>query len=303
MATAERRVFAAAVAAAVGAFLLILAGGLVTSRDAGLAVPDWPLAFGRINPPGWWRVENVRTEHGHRLLAFLVACWTAVLLYLVRRHDSRPLARRLALGAAALVIVQALLGGLRVLHLSVDLAMVHGVVGQIFFASIVAVATVTSPGWRMDAPQPPLPRERTMGVLLVAVIFVQLVLGLLIRHLGAAARPLGDQVLFYAHIVVAGLVLSIALDGAATSRSPVTGRALVALVSAQLVLGIATAIATDDMVYERQVTYWEAWLPTFHVGLGALLLGASVANALRTWRDLAPLDSEALPAAEGYVRP
>ena len=47
-------------------FALIIAGALVTSRDAGLAVPDWPLAYGELNPPRWYQIENVRTEHGHR---------------------------------------------------------------------------------------------------------------------------------------------------------------------------------------------------------------------------------------------
>src|SRR5262249_9082253 len=120
----------------VGAFLLVIAGGLVTSRDAGLAVPDWPLAFGQINPPGWWRIENVRTEHGHRILAFFVACWTAFLLVSVLRRSSDLLTRRFTILAAGLVILQALLGGLRVLELSVDLAMIHGVVGQLFLASL-----------------------------------------------------------------------------------------------------------------------------------------------------------------------
>ena len=60
-------------ATVVATFVLIIAGGLVTSRDAGLAVPDWPLSFGTLSPPNWWQIDNVRTEHGHRLIAGSVA--------------------------------------------------------------------------------------------------------------------------------------------------------------------------------------------------------------------------------------
>jgi heme a synthase len=275
-----------------GAFLLVLAGGLVTSRDAGLAVPDWPLAFGQLNPPGWWRIENIRTEHGHRIIAFLVAAWTAFLLVSVLRREHRPLARKLTIAAAGLVILQALLGGLRVLHLSVDLAMVHGVVGQIFFASLAAVVAVMSPAWETAA-SPASPRsERVHAGALLVLVFAQLLLGLFIRHLGAEARPLAGTPLLYAHVVGAGLVLSAVLDFQRDRTSSAPGaRLLLPLVSLQIVLGIAAYVTTDDMTYDRQATLFEAWLPTLHVGAGAALLGAVAVRNLHAWRDaLAPGD-------------
>jgi heme a synthase len=287
-----------------GSLLLVLAGGLVTSRDAGLAVPDWPLAFGQINPPGWWRIENVRTEHGHRILAFLVASWTAVLLVVALRTETSVLVRRLTIAAAGLVILQALLGGLRVLALSVDLAMVHGVVGQLFVASLAAVVAVTSPAWNRAAALPrSTRRERIQGLVLLALVVAQLLLGLFIRHLGAAARPLSGTPLLYAHVVGAGLVLSALLD---LLRDSGTGRApgesmLLPLVTAQIALGILAYVTTDDMTFDRQATPLEAWLPTLHVGVGAALLAATVVRNLHAWRDVLARSSAAPRGALGRV--
>ena len=58
--------------------LLIAAGALVKSKEAGLSVPDWPLSYGSLNPPKWWTIENVRAEHGHRLIAGAVALLTVL---------------------------------------------------------------------------------------------------------------------------------------------------------------------------------------------------------------------------------
>lgn len=270
-----------------GAFLLVLAGGLVTSRDAGLAVPDWPLAFGQINPPGWWRIENIRTEHGHRIIAFFVAAWTAFLLVAVLRRERSLLVRRLAIAASGLVIVQALLGGLRVLHLSVDLAMVHGVVGQVFFATLAAVVAVTSPSWQQAASSPESRRERIHGAVLLATVLAQLLLGLFIRHLGAAARPLAGTPLLYAHVIGAGIVLSALLEFQRDARpTEPAGRLLLPLVCLQIALGIAAYVTTDDMMGDRQATMIEAWLPTLHVGAGAALLAAVVVRNLHAWRSV-----------------
>lgn len=271
-------------AALVGAFLLILAGGLVTSRDAGLAVPDWPLAFGQLNPPGWWQIENIRTEHGHRILAFCVALWTAFLLVTVLRNERLVLLRRLTIAAAGIVILQALLGGLRVLHLSVDLAMIHGVVGQLFFATLASVVAVSSPTWNAAKASPSSRSEQIRSALLFITVFAQLLLGLFIRHLGAQARPMSGSLLFYLHVLGAGLVLSAVLDSQFSGRrSSPTDRALLPLVCTQILLGIATFVTTEDMVFDRQVTPLEAWLPTLHVGTGAALLAVGCVRNLHAW--------------------
>jgi len=83
--------------------LLITAGALVTSKQAGLAVPDWPLSYGSLNPPRWWQIENVRAEHGHRLIAGTVALMTVALAVWLHRREPRRWVKRLSLVAVAAV--------------------------------------------------------------------------------------------------------------------------------------------------------------------------------------------------------
>src|SRR3954462_1659074 len=91
-------------------FLLIAAGALVTSNDAGLAVPDWPTSFGSIYriPP---MVGGVRFEHSHRMIAELIGLLTIAMAIWTWRAESRRWMRMLALGALALVIFPGILGG------------------------------------------------------------------------------------------------------------------------------------------------------------------------------------------------
>lgn len=269
-------------------FLLILAGGLVTSRDAGLAVPDWPLSFGTINPPGWYAIQNVRTEHGHRLIAGCVSL-LAVAVALRARRSRRPEVRRLAWAAVGTVLLQALLGGLRVLELSVDLAMVHGWLAQMFLCLAVALAVVTSPNWSDGGHDvtTPLP---WLTVATTLVVVAQLVLGIVIRHAGAAARPLSNSAMFYWHVAGATVILlaavmmfSIAADRHVSTYLRGRLRLLLGLVLAQIGLGIAAWLATEQSAVDRSPTFIESWVPTLHVGVGAAVLACSVAVALHAF--------------------
>jgi cytochrome c oxidase assembly protein subunit 15 len=296
----SRRVHWLAVATAGSAFLLIVAGALVTSRDAGLAVPDWPLAFGELNPPRWWQIENVRTEHGHRIIAFLVASLTAFLAWSVRRVETRPAVRSLAAAAAGLVVLQALLGGLRVLALSVDLAMVHGWLGQMFFATLVSLAVVTSPTWTTTSSFPTDRRTRNIALLFVGGVVTQLVVGIVLRHLGASARPLMENGLFYVHVVaglaVAALTFALRQSTNGNVRLRRTATWGCVLVCAQIALGLVTFLVTETMQYDRQATFAEAWIPTLHVAVGAGLLAVAMSSVLVAWRDSLPFDARPLAA-------
>jgi len=272
--------------------LLIVAGGLVTSRDAGLAVPDWPLSFGMINPPRWYLIDNVRSEHGHRLIAFCVAIATAFLGLRVRTVEKRPAVRRLAAAAVAAVLIQALLGGLRVLELSVDLAMVHGWLAQIFFCLLAALAALTSPHWPLRGGNR-LPTALSRHTLLaIALVVSQLVVGIWIRHMGGDARPLAGNALFQAHLLLAGLVvwavlrlqrMVVAAGDQASRYLQRRSSLLVALVSVQLGLGLGAFAVTELMSYERQASLLESWVPTFHVAVGAAILATSVVIALHAF--------------------
>lgn len=166
--------------------ILLAAGALVTGTGSGLAVPDWPLSFGRFFPP---MVGGVFYEHGHRLIAGFVAMLTAVQLLVVLRFESRPWVKKLAILAVALVLTQATLGGLTVLFLlpkAVSIA--HACLAQAYFCTAVILMTVTSSSW-----ETPFTCEadtsrfslRWLGSFVVAGFFIQLLFGATMRHFGA----------------------------------------------------------------------------------------------------------------------
>jgi cytochrome c oxidase assembly protein subunit 15 len=229
----------------------------------------------------------VRTEHGHRLVAGCVALATLLLTWRVHTVQAGRTVRRLALAAAVTVLVQAILGGLRVLHLSIDLAMIHGWLGQIFFAIVVTIAVVTSPHWQRRAHEPASTSFAGLAVAAVTLVIAQLVVGILIRHAGPAARPLAASTLFYFHLFGAGAMLAVAFAMKAVAESSSgagylarRSRLLLVLVTTQIGLGVATWIATEGSAGARSTTALEAWLPTFHVATGAGVLAISVTLAL-----------------------
>src|SRR5437870_12618978 len=131
-------------------FFLIIAGALVTSHDAGLATPDWPLSNGQVFPK---MVGNLFWEHGHRLVATTVGLLTIALVVYLFRSEKRRWVRRLGLLALAAVIAQGLLGGLTVkLMLPLTVSAAHATLAQLFFCTTVSLAVFTSASWIEDRP-------------------------------------------------------------------------------------------------------------------------------------------------------
>jgi len=132
--------------------LLLAAGGLVTSAEAGMAVHDWPTSFGynMFLYPFSRMTGGIYYEHAHRLMGFLVGLTTLVMAVLLMRTDRRGWIRKLAWVAVLAVVVQAVLGGLRVTDRNLALAMVHGVLAQLFFSTLVALAAFNSSLWKGD---------------------------------------------------------------------------------------------------------------------------------------------------------
>jgi heme a synthase len=190
-------------------FPLIFIGGLVTSHQAGLAVPDWPNSFGYnmfLFPPRYW-VGGILYEHTHRLWASGVGCLSIVLCLWGWMTDRRPLQRWLATAVLGMVIFQGILGGLRVVFVNLDLAMVHACVGQAFFC-VAALTTVTCSRWwataadLSESKEEAIPGRRLAiaGSLTVGVVFIQLILGVLMRHNGAGLA-IPDIPLAYHHFL------------------------------------------------------------------------------------------------------
>ena len=131
-------------------FFLLGVGGLVTSHEAGMSVPDWPTSYGYnmfALPIKFWR-GGAFFEHSHRLLASGAGFLTTVLAVWLWLKDSRRWMKWLGVAAFLLVVAQGVLGGLRVTWKMDDLGVVHGVVGQSFFILTCAIALFTSRFWQ-----------------------------------------------------------------------------------------------------------------------------------------------------------
>lgn len=200
----SRWLFGYAVLCAISALVLICLGGLVTSKGVGMAVPDWPTSFGYhmfwLPLDKWWKMGGIHDEHLHRLVASTVGALVVVLAVLVQWKDPRQSVRRLGWGIAFLVVLQGLLGGLRVVldqkafmnsTLGVWFGVGHATLGQIFFACVSSMAFLQSPAWHRWKT---LPRSRevlALGRLLpwvVGLFVLQLVIAAAMRqqHAGLA---------------------------------------------------------------------------------------------------------------------
>ena len=290
-ARADRGLHAFAVATALATLCLIVAGGLVTSTESGLSVPDWPTTYGQnmFAFPLSKMVGGIRFEHSHRLIASTVGFLTIVLAIWLARREPRRWVRRLGYLALATVVAQGLLGGLTVLFLlPTAVSVAHACLAQTFFCLIVAIAVVTGPRWKAGAPASlkvalagqPLARVAAAPV---AVVFLQLLVGAIMRHtkaglaiadfplaLGRVIPPLTSLAvaIHFAHRV--GALVVVALVAACVVRALRADRpglrkaslGLAGLVLVQIALGALTVLSKKDVV-----------LTTAHVATGALLLG------------------------------
>src|SRR5437868_12215621 len=173
---------------AVATLLLICSGGMVTSRGVGLPVPDWPTTFGYnmfLFPVSKW-VGGILFEHTHRLIASAVGFLTIVLTIWLWRSESRRWVRNLGLIALAGVILQGILGGLRVTMLKDEIGIFHACVAQAFLALLVVIGLVTTNFWRsleeIDIKPKKFPPIRRLVIAITLAIYVQLALGATMRH-------------------------------------------------------------------------------------------------------------------------
>ncbi len=175
-----------AVLTAVCTWVLIWAGGLVTSTESGLAVPDWPLSYGMLMPP---MVGGIFYEHGHRMVATFVGLLTTILAVWIWRGEQRRWLRRLGLAALAMVITQGVLGGVTVLYLlPTPVSVSHATLAQTFFCVTVLLAFATSREWKEAVPTTDRgrPSLRRVATLATASVYLQLILGAVVRHTGSA---------------------------------------------------------------------------------------------------------------------
>ncbi len=294
-----------AIFVACATFFLIIAGALVTSNDAGLATPDWPLSNGQVFPK---MVGNLFWEHGHRMVATTVGILTIVLLVYILAKEKRPWVRKLGVFALLAVIAQGLLGGLTVkLMLPLAVSSAHATLAQLFFCTTVSLAVFTSRSW-IEAK--PLPEEkgvfplRYLCAAALATIFLQLILGATLRHSATWDRHLPVE-LILAHIGGA-VAVTLMLGSAGLTvlrRHPgerfLTRPAIIALslLVVQLGLGIAAYMTRLASPNDPQPLNPMISITVAHVACGALVFVTTIVLTLRAYRVLPAAGSEASWAA------
>ncbi len=288
-------------------FPLLFIGGLVTGKGAGLAVPDWPTTFGynMFLYPWSKMVGNIFYEHSHRLVASCVGLLTIALAVALGRCEPRVWLRRLAFAALGLVIVQGVLGGLRVVLLEQALAIVHAATAQLFFALTVCLAVFTSADWRGAAPEGAVNdggRLRRLCAVTAVLIYAQILFGALLRHTGERVDAhAACAALVTLHVIF--IMVRVMRHHASIPRLSRPAAALFALTLAQLALGTVSYIAKFTTVWRLSADPI-VLLTTTHLAVGALMLGIAVTLALRAHRLSTPgkirqgenLFTERLPA-------
>ena len=170
---------------AAATLLLICSGGMVTSKGYGLAVPDWPTTFGYnmfMFPVSKW-IGGILFEHTHRLLASTVGFLTIILTVWLWRDDDRPWMRLLGVVALGAVILQGILGGLRVTMLRDQIGIFHACLAQAFLALLVFIALARTKTWReLPALGSDLTPVLRVAIATTIAIYIQLALGATMRH-------------------------------------------------------------------------------------------------------------------------
>jgi cytochrome c oxidase assembly protein subunit 15 len=284
-----------AIFVACATFFLIIAGALVTSNDAGLATPDWPLSNGQVFPK---MVGNLFWEHGHRMVATTVGMLTIALTIYILMKERRDWVRRLGVFALCAVIAQGLLGGLTVkLMLPLAVSTAHATLAQLFFCTTVSLAVFTSRSW-MSAKSLELEEKGTLPLrylcsAALVTIFLQLILGATLRHSATWDQHLPTE-LILAHIGGA-LAVTITLGSTALTvlrrhkDTPFLTRPAVVALSllvVQLFLGIAAYLTRLASPNDPQPLNPMIAITVAHVACGALVFVSTIILTLRTYRVL-----------------
>jgi len=265
-----------ALGTAVATAVLIVFGGLVTNTGAALAVPDWPNTFGHnlFLYPWSGMIGGVFYEHSHRLLGATVGLLTLALAAALWRRGGAL--RLLGIVAVVTVIAQGVLGGLRVVLLRDEIAMLHGPLAQAFFALIATLAYLTSRAATATVAAADTGLRR-LSIVACAVTYAQIVLGALLTHAG------------WLWLHVAGALAVFAAVPIVTARARRTGdrvaaplsRAILALLGLQAALGIGAYLARFSPVWIPGEQATMLVLPVMHRLVGGLLLATTVVLAVR----------------------
>src|SRR5713101_194624 len=290
-----------AVFTACSTFLLLIAGALVTSNDAGLSVPKWPLAWGSVTPP---MVGGIVYEWSHRVIAATVGFVTIILAAWLWMAEKRPWMRWLGLAALGGVIAQGILGGLTVrMFQPPAVSGAHATLAQLFFSTVVAIAFFTSGWWQseiLEMEDPGTPRVRSLTIWTIAAVFLQLILGAAFRHKGFGIIPhlIGAVIVTMFVFMTAG-----ALKRRFSNAQPLRkcARFLHILIGVQLLLGAGAWWSRVYAARFPQPITIMVTLTVVHTVTGALLLVTTLMTALVSYRMLRPVSTVTSATSEQVV--
>jgi heme a synthase len=280
---------------AICTLFLIIAGASVTSNQAGLSVPDWPLSYGQVMPE---MAGGVFYEHGHRMIASTVGLFTVILAVWLWRRDDRIAVRRLGWGAVVVVILQGVLGGVTVLYMLPPLVSIsHACLAQIFFCMTIAMAMFTSEGWYrgpVEVEDHGWPSLRSLAMITPVLVLLQIALGAGYRH-----RAIGVMPHVLGAIVIGTMIMAFAVFVLVQfpEHKPLrrTAWALLSITCIQLLLGIAAYLFRVTAANSTTPEMKMVLSTVIHVGFGALTMGATAALAIQVLRHVKARAAEATP--------
>ncbi|MEM6611033.1 MAG: heme A synthase [Cyanobacteria bacterium P01_C01_bin.72] len=269
---------------AIATLLLMAVGSATRVMNAGLACPDWPLCYGQLVPTRQMNLQ-VFLEWFHRLDAALIglsAIALAALSWWYRPQLPKwlPWAATFAL---FLIVFQGILGGLTVTQLlRFDIVTAHLGTALLFFSTLVIIGAALTPYQGTNTAG----KLRWLGLSAAILVYMQSILGGLVGSRWALHQCFGGSQLcnvMNAHIlgVVPPTVATVALvllskkTAGLNSKLRFLANAAAALVSLQIVLGIAT-FKLHLQVEPLTVT---------HQAVGASLLGVLIAFSVLAMRD------------------
>jgi cytochrome c oxidase assembly protein subunit 15 len=291
-----------AVFTACATLVVITAGALVTSNDAGLSVPDWPTSLGHlVKVPHF--VGGIRYEWTHRMLAGSLLTLTLAIAVWTLLVERRRWLRWLAIGAFCTVIVQAILGGLTVLWFQPPaVSTAHAAVAQTFFCIAVIIAVFTGRRWIEEHPRAELDTRRpslfTLTLLSLFVLYVQLILGGMFRHHGLSWWPhVANAVVVTVVLVWTAVRALTAYPHVEAVRRPAI--LMLALLITQLCLGFAAFVTRVTWGKDAVQPELPMVLSTVaHLAVGAVLLATTAVLAIQVWRHVPVAFEERLPQAQ-----
>jgi heme a synthase len=272
-----------AILLAVCTLFLVVAGASVTSKEAGLSVPDWPLSYGQVMPQ---MTGGVFFEHGHRMVATAVGFMTIVLCVWLTLVETRKWMKTLGGVALGAVIIQGLLGGLTVkLMLPPAVSISHACLAQLFFSTTVAIALFTSNSW-LKGPEivedHGWPSLRSLAVVTPIMVLAQIALGAAFRHraIGVLPHVLFAMIVTLVVLFVSTFVLHQFPDHRALSAA---AKALLGVTFFQVMLGVA---AYYTRLQAAQQPLAMVLTTVAHVATGGLTMAASVVLSIQILRNV-----------------